>query len=367
MESIWDIVIENLTEQSNSSSICNGTLRNNDPTCDTYENDIGYDRDLIEKIVSVIVPVFFGMIGILGLIGNTLVVIVVAANPGMRSTTNILIINLAVADLLFVIFCIPFTATDFVLPYWPFGNVWCKIVQYLIIVTAYASVYTLVLMSLDRYLAVVHPITSMSWRTENNAILAIAIAWAVIFALSTPALVIHGEIHFVFQDMEDWSSENLTACRILPQYDWSFFQLSFFLTSYLLPLTLICVFYVCMLVRLWRGARVSAESRRGRRRVTRLVLVVVGVFAICWCPIQVILVTKSFDAYPLRSVTIIIQIVSHILAYTNSCVNPILYAFLSDNFRKAFRKIIYCRSRQDQQRSGPPTKTTRAASTGDIL
>ncbi|KAI4503850.1 hypothetical protein M0802_001253 [Mischocyttarus mexicanus] len=358
---IWDIGIENLTGQSNLS-ICNGTLfaLKDNRDCYKYE-EIGYDRDLIEKIVIVIVPIFFGMIGILGLIGNTLVVIVVAANPGMRSTTNILIINLAVADLLFVIFCIPFTATDFVLPYWPFGNVWCKIVQYLIIVTAYASVYTLVLMSLDRYLAVVHPITSMSWRTENNAILAIGIAWAVIFALSTPALVIHGE------DMEDWSSENSTACRILPQYDWSFFQVSFFLTSYLLPLTLICVFYVCMLVRLWRGARVSAESRRGRRRVTRLVLVVVGVFAICWCPIQVILVTKSLDRYPLKSVTIIIQIVSHILAYTNSCVNPILYAFLSDNFRKAFRKIIYCRSRQDLQRSGPPTKTTRAASTGDIL
>lgn len=147
METTWDIGISNFTKESNLS-ICNGTDIEN---CKHLEFDeIGYDRDLIEKIVRVIVPVFFGMIGILGLIGNTLVVIVVAANPGMRSTTNILIINLAVADLLFVIFCIPFTATDFVLPFWPFGNVWCKIVQYLIIVTAYASVYTLVLMSLDR-------------------------------------------------------------------------------------------------------------------------------------------------------------------------------------------------------------------------
>ncbi|XP_046821116.1 allatostatin-A receptor-like isoform X5 [Vespa crabro] len=217
METTWDIGILNFTKELNLS-FCNGTYIEN---CKEFELDeIGYDRDLIEKIVRVIVPVFFGMIGILGLIGNTLVVIVVAANPGMRSTTNILIINLAVADLLFVIFCIPFTATDFVLPFWPFGNIWCKIVQYLIIVTAYASVYTLVLMSLDRYLAVVHPITSMSWRTENHAILAICIAWAFIFALSTPALVIHGEIHFTFQDLDDSS----TACRILPQYDWSFFQ-----------------------------------------------------------------------------------------------------------------------------------------------
>lgn len=368
METSWDGDITNLTKGSNLN-VCNEShiaLRGVE-NCKEFEFEIGFDRDLVERIVAVIVPVFFGIIGILGLVGNTLVVVVVAANPSMRSTTNILIINLAVADLLFVIFCIPFTATDFVLPFWPFGNAWCKIVQYLIIVTAYASVYTLVLMSLDRYLAVVHPITSMSWRTENHAFMAICIAWMVIFTISTPALIIHGEIHFVFQDLDDLSSQNLTACRILPQYDWSFFQVSFFLTSYLLPLTLISIFYVCMLVRLWRGSRVSAESRRGRRRATRLVLVVVGVFAFCWCPIQVILVTKSLEAYPLKSATIMVQIVSHILAYTNSCVNPILYAFLSDNFRKAFRKIIYCRPRQDPQRSGPPTKTTRAASTGDIL
>jgi len=90
------------------------------------------------------------------------VVLVVAVNQQMRSTTNLLIINLAIADLLFIVFCVPFTATDYVLPFWPFGEIWCKIVQYLIVVTAYASVYTLVLMSLDRFLAVVHPITSMS-------------------------------------------------------------------------------------------------------------------------------------------------------------------------------------------------------------
>ena len=53
----------------------------------------------------------------------------VAANPLMRSTTNILIINLAVADLLFVIFCIPATAIDYILPDWPFGDMWCKVVS----------------------------------------------------------------------------------------------------------------------------------------------------------------------------------------------------------------------------------------------
>jgi hypothetical protein len=118
------------------------------------------------------------------------VVLVVAANQQMRSTTNLLIINLAMADLLFIVFCVPFTATDYVLPFWPFGDVWCKIVQYLIVVTAYASVYTLVLMSLDRFLAVVHPITSMS-------VSATCIPMAFIIALATaPYWSLNSRIHF---------------------------------------------------------------------------------------------------------------------------------------------------------------------------
>ncbi|PSN53994.1 Allatostatin-A receptor [Blattella germanica] len=246
----------------------------------------------------------------------------------MRSTTNLLIINLAVADLLFIVFCVPFTATDYVLPFWPFGDIWCKIVQYLIVVTAYASVYTLVLMSLDRFLAVVHPITSMSIRTERNAIAAIAVTWVVILLASVPVYLSHGEVTYTY------SSAEHTACII------------FFLTSYATPLALICGLYLWLLVRLWRGAapggHVSAESRRGKKRVTRMVVVVVVIFAVCWFPIQLILVLKSVDKYEITNTSVMIQIISHVLAYMNSCVNPILYAFLSDHFRKAFRKVINC-------------------------
>ena len=74
----------------------------------------------------------------------------VYATPQMKNTTNLLILNLAVADLLFVLVCVPFTASDYILMYWPFGVFWCRTVQYIIYVTAYISIYTLVLMARDR-------------------------------------------------------------------------------------------------------------------------------------------------------------------------------------------------------------------------
>lgn len=97
---------------------------------------------MLQKVVSIVVPILFAIIVIVGLVGNSLVVIVVKFNPQMYSTTNLLIINLAIADLLFIIFCVPFTAWDYAFVYWPFGSVWCKVVQYLIVVCAYASIYT---------------------------------------------------------------------------------------------------------------------------------------------------------------------------------------------------------------------------------
>lgn len=75
-----------------------------------------------------------------------------------------------------------------------------------------------------------------------------------------------------------------------------------------------------------------------------MVCIVVIIFAVCWCPIQLVLVLKSLALFEITHFTVMIQITSHVLAYTNSCINPILYAFLSDNFRKAFRKAFYCRA-----------------------
>ncbi|KAK8783261.1 allatostatin-A receptor-like [Amblyomma americanum] len=351
-----------------ASHLCNGTTwscsddpRNVSPEA-SYADDEEDDffeypgNRAVEEVLAIVVPILFGAIAVIGFFGNALVVVVVLCNPQMRSTTNILIINLAMADLLFIVFCVPFTGWDYTLNYWPFGDVWCRIVQYLVIVCAYASIYTLVLMSLDRFLAVVHPITSMSIRTERNAYLAILLTWVVILLACIPALFAHGMLIL---------NDSFSSCtfRVDLGYNIAAFQISFFMSSFVIPLALIFILYVLMLKRLWFGAapggRVSAESVRSKKRVTRLVVVVVVVFAVCWCPVQVVLVLKSVDIYglPMNPPRIVVQIASQILAYTNSCVNPFLYAFLSDNFRKSFRKVIFCYRKIPAAVGSCPTRT----------
>jgi allatostatin receptor len=113
------------------------------------------------------------------------------ANPQMKNTTNMLILNLAVADLLFILVCVPFTASDYVLMYWPFGLIWCRTVQYIIYVTAYVSIYTLVMMAGDRFLAVVCPVSSITIRTISNANIAICITWVVTLLSCSPVWMAH--------------------------------------------------------------------------------------------------------------------------------------------------------------------------------
>ena len=78
----------------------------------------------LAAIVSIVVPIFFSIVVFVGFFGNLLVILVVTFNKQMRNTTNLLIMNLAVADILFIVFCVPFSATAYAVPHaWPFGDI----------------------------------------------------------------------------------------------------------------------------------------------------------------------------------------------------------------------------------------------------
>ncbi|XP_061179547.1 allatostatin-A receptor-like [Saccostrea echinata] len=84
-----------------------------------------------ERLVQRVIPVIFGLIVLLGFIGNALVITVILAKKKLQNTTNILVVSLASADLLFVVFCASFTASNYAMSYWPFGNIWCKLVNFI--------------------------------------------------------------------------------------------------------------------------------------------------------------------------------------------------------------------------------------------
>ena len=109
-----------------SSSVKSLITQSTESTPNTTENPMLQTEHWfkkMEEVVSIVVPIFFSIVVLVGFIGNLLVVLVVTFNKQMRNTTNLLIMNLAVADLLFIVFCVPFSATAYAFPHnWPFGN-----------------------------------------------------------------------------------------------------------------------------------------------------------------------------------------------------------------------------------------------------
>ncbi|XP_055351199.1 allatostatin-A receptor-like isoform X2 [Paramacrobiotus metropolitanus] len=312
--------------------------------CTAQPNYDYQDDRRLRNAVSIAVPVLFGVIAVLGFIGNAFVIIIVLGKRAkqIRNSTNLLIVNLACADLLFIVFCVPYTAADYVFREWPFGVIWCKIVQYLIHVCAYSSVYTLVLMSVDRYLAVVHPISSMTLRTQKNTYIAIGIQWVVIMSANIPLILAHGIVKLPIHDCE----QSVPCMFHYLVYDEISFRLAFLGTFFILPVTIISSLYFIMLRRLWdiRGpvGHRSNEGNRSKKRVTRMVIAVVIIFILCWSPITFILALKSLDLYPVDTVSVPVQIAAHVLAYSNVCLNPFIYAAAHPGFRSSFKNLLLC-------------------------
>lgn len=303
-----------------------------------------------ENLIGIIVPTLFFLVIAIGLIGNILVILVVYKNHQMQNSTNTLIINLAISDLLFLLFCVPFTAIDYMLPVWVFTKVWCKCLQYLQFVSAYASVWTLVLMASDRFLAVVFPVQSMTLRTVKNTLISVLLLWLVIMLVNIPIIFTH-DIHQYFFIKEERSSctfitqtLNGTDAEVKAHY------YTFNTFGYVVPLGIVLVLYFFMLRRLWysmpnSSVRKSEESVRAKKKVTWMVTGVIVTFAICWAPLNICFFITGFTYQQYgqmygNTAFILFQICAQVLSYSNSCLNPILYAFLSENFRKAFVRIF---------------------------
>ncbi|XP_010776772.1 mu-type opioid receptor-like [Notothenia coriiceps] len=105
----------------------------------------------------------------------------------MKTATNIYIFNLALADSLFLA-TLPFQGTDVFLGFWPFGNALCKVVVSIDYYNMFTSTFTLTVMSMDRYVAVCHPVKALDMRTPHKAKVVNICVWVLASAFGVPAM-----------------------------------------------------------------------------------------------------------------------------------------------------------------------------------
>lgn len=289
---------------------------------------------------------------VFGLIGNGLVIYVVLRFSKMKTVTNLYILNLAISDVLFLI-SMPFLITTTLLEYWIFGRAMCKIFFVLFSINFFTSVFTLTAMSADRYLAVCHPVRSVYYRTTRIAFFVCLSIWSISFFVMLPVILYSTTI----QNRQNPSQETCTISwpENQPIPGDKAFTWYTFLLGFLIPVALISVFYISVILRLRSvGPRKkSKERKKSNRKVTRMVLAMISVYVICWLPywcFQGNLTFRPKDS-PLPEWQIYMFNAFTLLSFANSMINPVLYAFLSDVFRKSFLKAFNCARFLDTGRS----------------
>ncbi|CAF0843697.1 unnamed protein product [Adineta ricciae] len=277
------------------------------------------------------------LIFIFGVLGNSIVIYVAIRKKNYRNVTNCYVINLAIADLLFLTLSIPYTTYLGVVNTTPFGDTFCKVYTYLAYGFLQATCNIIAVMSIDRYLYIVRTKSKLRWRTPRNAFIICITIWACSLILIIPYHIIS---HLLVPNLKSCSvneHENLVVCFIP------------FCSYYAIPLLIIIICYTNLALHVIKSSRKMAGHMNTvvfhrtvqvkQRRVTRMVIVVTLAFAICWLPIHILELLKCANLSRLNSLIssypgtlYAIRAITHALGYFNSCLNPYLYALLNRNF-----------------------------------
>ncbi|XP_048850795.1 somatostatin receptor type 1-like [Brienomyrus brachyistius] len=301
------------------------------PTGQPVNSSLDYkDYELEQDISAIVIPSIYALVCCVGLTGNTMVIYVILKYAKMKTATNIYILNLAIADELFM-FSVPFLATSAALQHWPFGSLMCRLVLSVDGINMFTSIFCLTVLSIDRYIAVVHPIKAARYRRPTVAKIINVCVWGLSLVVILPIII--------FADTVPAQDGGVDCNFLWPESSWSeAFVVYTFLLGFLLPVVAICLCYCLIVVRM-RAVSLKAgwlQRRKSEKKITRMVLLVVAVFVVCWMPFYIVQLVSIFHRPPNPVVTQLFVI----LSYANSGANPILYGFVSDNFRRSFQRIV---------------------------
>uniref|UniRef100_A0A6I8NWD5 Somatostatin receptor 4 n=1 Tax=Ornithorhynchus anatinus TaxID=9258 RepID=A0A6I8NWD5_ORNAN len=295
-----------------------------DPSAPAIGSPPGAEEEQVEVAAIALQPLY-GLVGLVGLAGNGLVIFVLLRRASPRPATSTYLLNLAVADALFLL-SLPFVAAAAALRRWPFGPVLCWTVLGASGLAMFASVFGLAVLSVDRYVAVAHPLRATG-RRPRVARLVSAGVWLAALLACSPLVAFPGP------------PPGSEACGLHgPRPARSAASVLYtFSLGFVLPALAVGLCHLGIVGQLRAAAlRAGWRGRRSEGRLTRLVLAVGAVFVVCWLPFYVVqlagLLGPRLGAAPAH--------VALLLSYAHSCANPILYSLLSARFRRSCRGAL---------------------------
>ncbi|KAK7907021.1 hypothetical protein WMY93_015633 [Mugilogobius chulae] len=284
-------------------------------------------------------PSFLVLLTVVGLLGNLLVLLVFRLQRKPCSVADIYLGNLALADLVLMC-CLPFWTLTISRGYrWDFGQLLCKLVNVAISMNYICSIFFLTLICLDRYLALVKPMSVSPFRRRSWAKRFCLIVWSLGFVFSLPILI--------FRTVSYVEEPGVFACILAyPDPKWRVHQnIARNIFCFVLPVLLMAYCTRHIVASLKDGSMLAPSRLRAEKKATYLVLAVLVVFLVCWGPLQFMRFLDTLDYFELTPsclwghvLDIGIQVCTY-LAYSNSAVNPLLLVVVGKDFRKRAREV----------------------------
>ena len=291
------------------------------------------------------------LILVVSLVGNSVIVLIVSKTPTLRKPINMLIANMAMSDLLFPIFLFPVRLADLHDDSWliggSLGQALCKLQPFLSDISALVSIQSLVLITVDRFVAVVFPLRS-PLISRKLCMFFIAATWIVAMAVLSPYLVAFKVVEY---------QERLRCKRLWQEAfggnTYPNYLLAGAIVFFYTPFVVLVILYSIIMIKLKKQVHpgeqsANAEEQRARRNrnVLKMATAIVVVFFICWIPFIIKWIIYSFsapDSLAFSSCSFYLyHIVTLFMAYANCAINPIICLILSSNYRQALKRLVSC-------------------------
>ncbi|KAJ7308789.1 hypothetical protein JRQ81_008054 [Phrynocephalus forsythii] len=293
-------------------------------------------------------------IAVLSIGGNVLVCWAVAINSTLKNATNYFLVSLAVADIAVGLLAIPFAIVISIGLHTDFHG--CLFLACFVLVLTQGSIFSLLAVAADRYMAIKVPLRYKSLVTGKRARILIAILWLLSFAIGlTPLMGWNRREEAVANCTNRTGSPHrdgrpgpcLVQCLFENVVTMSYMVYFNFFGCVLPPLVAMLAIYVkifavaCRQLRQMELAGYSRATLQREVNAAKSLAIIVGLFALCWLPLHIVNCLSLFRPDFARSKPVWVMDVTIVLSHCNSVVNPIIYAYRIRDFRCTFSKIFW--------------------------